>query len=306
MEFEKRVDIFRSFNRFYTKRIGVLHEGLLESEFSLTEARVIFELAQCSDWSASTLGSELGLDAGYMSRIVRKFTDRGLVKTTRSATDGRIRILHLTEKGLKAFKLLNKRSHDEFATMLGTLSDENQNRLINSMQSVRRILENEPTQAPVIIRTLQPGDIGAVTRLHGTLYWQEYRWDETFEALVAGILADFVKNFDTTHERSWIVEMDCRIIGSVFICRRDETTAQLRLLLVSPDARGMGLGSRLVNECIRFSRQAGYQKIMLWTNSVLHAARRIYEKAGFMLVEEEQHHSFGHDLVGQNWELELR
>jgi DNA-binding MarR family transcriptional regulator/N-acetylglutamate synthase-like GNAT family acetyltransferase len=296
----------RRFNRFYTRQIGVLHEKLLRSPFSLAEARVIYELAYREKTTATELGNELGLDAGYLSRIVRDFKKRGLIDKQPSETDGRQSRLWLTEAGQAAFANLNARSHQEIEAMLQELSVEDQNRLIEAMYTIEGLLGVQPEpKVPYILRPHQPGDMGWVVYRHGLLYAAEYGWDERFEALVAGIVAEFIQNFDPKRERCWIAERDSQNVGSVFLVKQSDTVAKLRLLLVEPKARGLGIGGRLVSECIRFARQAGYQKITLWTNSVLQAARHIYERAGFQLIHEEAHHSFGHDLVGETWELTL-
>lgn len=301
-----RVDAVRSFNRFYTKQIGVLHEGLLGSPYSLTEVRVLYELAHREEPTAAELGKELGLDAGYLSRILRGFEKRGLVARVRSRTDGRQSLLSLTANGKKAFAPLNARSHDEVAGMLGRLSAAEQDRLVVAMRAIETLLGARPEpKVPYLLRPHQPGDMGWIIHRHGALYAQEYGWDETFEALVAEIAAKFIQSFDPKRERCWIAEREGEIVGSVFLVRRSKTVGKLRLMYVEPKARGLGIGSRLVEECIRFARQAGYRKMVLWTNSVLAAARHIYEKAGFRLIHEEPHHSFGHDLVGETWELKL-
>jgi DNA-binding MarR family transcriptional regulator/GNAT superfamily N-acetyltransferase len=300
------VDAVRSFNRFYTKQIGVLHEGLLGSPYSLTGVRVLYELAHREEPTAAELGKELGLDAGYLSRILRGFEKRGLVARVRSRTDGRQSLLSLTANGKKAFAPLNARSHDEVAGMLGRLSAAEQDRLIGAMRAIEMLLGARPEpKVPYLLRPHQPGDMGWIIHRHGALYAQEYGWDETFEALVAEIAAKFIQSFDPKRERCWIAEREGEIVGSVFLVRRSKTVGKLRLMYVEPRARGLGIGSRLVEECIRFARQAGYRKMVLWTNSVLAAARHIYEKAGFRLVHEEPHHSFGHDLIGETWELKL-
>jgi DNA-binding MarR family transcriptional regulator/GNAT superfamily N-acetyltransferase len=303
---KRRVDAVRSFNRFYTKQIGVLHEGLLGSPYSLTEVRVLYELAHRDQPTAAELGKELGLDAGYLSRILRGFEKRDLIARVRSRTDGRQSLLSLTADGKKAFAPLNARSHDEVAGMLDRLSAAEQDHLIGAMRVIEMLLGARPEpKVSYLLRPHQPGDMGWIIHRHGVLYAQEYGWDETFEALVAEIAAKFIQNFDPRRERCWIVEREGEIVGSVFLVRRSKTVGKLRLMYVEPKARGLGIGSRLVEECIRFARQAGYRKMVLWTNSVLAAARHIYEKAGFRLVHEEPHHSFGHDLVGETWELKL-
>jgi len=301
-----RIDAVRRFNRFYTQKIGVLHEGLLDSPFSLTEVRVLYELAHRERPVASELGKDLGLDAGYLSRILSSFRAKGLIDSKPSEQDGRQSILWLTEQGRAAFAPLNDRARDEIGVLLGSLTESDQIQLVKAMESIREVLSpSSKNKMPYLLRPHQPGDMGWVVHLHGMLYTQEYGWDETFEALVAGIVAKFIQNFDLKRERCWIAEIEGEIVGSVFLVKESETVSKLRLLLVHPKARRLGIGRRMVNECIRFARQAGYRKMILWTNNVLLAARHIYESAGFKLALEEPHHSFGHDLVGETWELEL-
>jgi DNA-binding MarR family transcriptional regulator/GNAT superfamily N-acetyltransferase len=304
--FDQRVAAVRRFNRFYTKQIGLLHEGHLASPFSLTAVRVLYELAHREKSTAAELGKELGLDAGYLSRILRGFEKHGLIHRQPSKSDGRQTLLSLTEKGQKAFAPLHARSRDEIGATLGALSPAEQHRVLAAMHTIEDLLGAQPEQkAPYMLRPHQPGDMGWVVHRHGTLYAQEYGWDERFEALVAGIVATFIEDYDPRRERCWIAEKDGEIVGSVFLVKHSKTVAQLRLLLVEPKARGLGIGARLVDECVRFARHAGYRKLTLWTNSVLRAARRIYQAAGFRLVHEESHRSFGHDLVGETWELPL-
>jgi DNA-binding MarR family transcriptional regulator/GNAT superfamily N-acetyltransferase len=306
MAIHRRVEAVRRFNRFYTQRIGVLREGLLHSPFSLAEVRVMYELAHCEQPTATELRKELGLDAGYLSRILRDLSKRGLISKRQSKSDGRQAHLQLTKKGQKEFATLNSRSNEEVAAMLGKLPASEQQRVVEAIHVIEEVLGARPDhKTPYLLRTHQPGDMGWIVHRHGVLYSQEYRWDEQFEALVAEIVAEFITNYDAKRERCWIAEKDAEIVGSVFLVKESKTVAKLRLLLVEPRARGLGIGKRLVAECVRFARQAGYKKITLWTNSVLDAARHIYEEAGFRLVKEEKHHSFGHDLVGQTWELEL-
>lgn len=305
-EISQPIQAMRHFNRFYTRQIGVLQEKLLQSPFSLTEARVIYELAHQETTTATDLCKELGLDAGYLSRILLGFKKRGLIDKRPSKTDGRQSVLRLTEKGQATFAKLNADSHNEIGTMLSPLSPADQNRLIGAMQAIEGLLGARPEhKVSYLLRPPRPGDMGWVVHRHGVLYSEEYGWDEHFEALVAEIVAKFVQDYDPKRERCWIAERDGENVGSVFLVKKSDTVAKLRLLLVEPKARGLGVGSRLVDECIRFARQVGYTKITLWTNSVLLAARHIYEKAGFKRVEEEPHHSFGYDLVGENWELAL-
>jgi DNA-binding MarR family transcriptional regulator/GNAT superfamily N-acetyltransferase len=302
----QRIDVVRQFNRFYTQKIGVLHEGLLHSPLSLTEVRVLYELAHRERPVASELVKDLGLDPGYLSRILSSFKAKGLVDSKPSEQDGRQSILWLTQKGKAVFAPLNERALEEIRIMLGALSEGDQVRLVEAMQRIIELLTlPSKSKTPYLLRPHQPGDMGWVVHRHGVLYAQEYGWDETFEGLVASIVSKFIQDFDSKRERCWMAEVDGEIVGSVFLVKDSQTAAKLRLLLVEPNARGLGIGKRMVNECIRFARQTGYRKVVLWTNNVLIAARRIYEQAGFKLVHEEPHHSFGHDLVGETWELEL-
>jgi DNA-binding MarR family transcriptional regulator/GNAT superfamily N-acetyltransferase len=304
---EERVAAVRRFNRFYTRKIGVLHEGLLGSPLSLTEGRVLYELAQRAPTTASELAVELALDSGYLSRILSGFEKRGLVQRRPSAEDGRQVVLTLTDLGGEMFATINARSHEEIAALLGCLSEQDEARLVGALETVEALLEDRRgAGAPAyILRPHQPGDIGWIIHRHGVLYAEEYGLDETFEALVAKIAAAFIENFDHRRERCWIAERDGGIVGSAFLVKEGEQIAKLRLLYVEPKARRLGIGSRLVAECVGFARRGGYRKLTLWTNDVLVSARRIYEAAGFSLVREEPHHNFGHDLVGQYWELPL-
>jgi DNA-binding MarR family transcriptional regulator/N-acetylglutamate synthase-like GNAT family acetyltransferase len=284
----------------------VLREGLLHSPYSLTEARILFEIANGEYRSATGLSRELGLDPGYLSRILARLDQHGLINRVRSEADGRRWLLYLTPEGEEAFALFDNRAREEVSELLGGLSEADRRRLLESMRTIESILDKSfKFSEPFILRGHEAGDMGWIVHRHGVLYAQEYGWDERFEALVARIVADFVDNYDPAKERCWIAEMQGEIVGCVFVVRESNEVAKLRLLLVEPDARGLGLGTRLVEECIRFARDCGYEKITLWTNSVLHAARHIYEEHGFQLVEEAEHHSFGHRLIGQNWELEL-
>jgi DNA-binding MarR family transcriptional regulator/N-acetylglutamate synthase-like GNAT family acetyltransferase len=304
--FGQHVEAVRRFNRFWTHRVGVLQEGYLESPFSMTEVRVLYELAHSEGTTASELGKELGLDAGYLSRILRGFQESGLIAKKPSETDGRRTLLRLTEAGREIFAPLDARSREHIGAMLDNLSALEQGRLIEAMRTIERLLGTSPEpKVPYLLRQHEPGDMGWVVHRHGVLYNREYGWDERFEALVARIVADFVDDYDPAKERCWIAERDGEIVGCVFVVKVSDKVAKLRLLLVEPEARGLGLGTRLVEECIRFARSRGYEKLVLWTNSVLDAARRIYEEQGFEMVEEEEHHSFGKDLIGQDWELKL-
>jgi DNA-binding MarR family transcriptional regulator/GNAT superfamily N-acetyltransferase len=305
-EFDGRVEAVRGFNRRYTQQIGVLTRGYLQSPFSLAEVRVLYELAHRKMPAASELAHDLGLDAGYLSRILRGFRQRGLIARKTSDGDARRTLLSLTPRGHKVFAPLDRRARDQIGAMLRGLDPADQQRLVGAMNTIETLLGARPGPgAPYVLRPHRVGDMGWVVHRHGVLYAREYGWDEQFEALVAGIVAKFIQKYDAKRERCWIAEIAGEPVGSVFCVMRSKTVAQLRLLLVEPNARGLGLGTALANECVRFSRTVGYRKIMLWTNSVLDAARRIYERAGFRLVQEESHHSFGHDLVGQNWELTL-
>jgi DNA-binding MarR family transcriptional regulator/GNAT superfamily N-acetyltransferase len=305
--FEERVVAVRRFNRFYTRKIGVLHEGLLGSPMSLTERRVLYELAQRGSATASQLAGELALDSGYLSRILAGFEKRGMLEKRPSAEDARQLILGLTDQGREMFATIDARSHEEIAELLRPISDTDQARLITALATVETVLGGaQKAGAPsYILRTHQPGDIGWIIHRHAVLYAEEYGWDETFEALVAKIAAAFIENFDHRRERCWIAERDGEIVGSVLLVKDTPEVAKLRLLYVEPKARGLGVGSRLVAECIGFARRSGYRRLTLWTNDILVSARRIYEAAGFSLVREEPHHSFGRDLVGQYWELPL-
>jgi len=305
-DLEDRIAAVRAFNRFFTRQIGALREKLLHSPYSLTESRILYELAHRHNLTATDLVRELGLDPGYLSRILSRLKRQGLINKVRSEEDKRRRLLHLTTRGQEAFALLNKRSRDEVAEVLTGLSEGDQLRLLEAMQTIEEILgQGFKYSEPFFLRPHEPGDMGWVTHRHGFLYAQEYGWDERFEAMVAQIVADFVNNYDPKKERCWMAEINGQIVGSAFVVKVSDTVAKLRLLLVEPKVRGLGLGSRLVEECIRFARRKGYQTLTLWTNNILHAAQHIYQKAGFVLVEEEEHHSFGHDLVGQYWELAL-
>jgi len=300
------IDAVRAFNRFYTRQIGLLDEGLLKSAFSLTEARVLYELAHRDGLTASDLGRDLGLDAGYVSRLLKKFERLQLISRSTLVSDARQSSIALTPAGRNAFAPLNKDSHDQVAALLDRLPASEQDRLVKSMRTVQALLgESAEPKIPYLLRPLQVGDIGWITRRQGMLYAQDYGWDETYEALVAEILAAFVKSFDPKWERGWIAERDGEVVGSVFVVRKSPELAKLRLLYVEPSARGLGIGKRLVEECIGFARAKGYKTLTLWTNDILTAARHIYQVAGFKLIEEEPHHSFGKDLVGQTWDLDL-
>lgn len=300
------VGAVRRFNRFYTPRIGLLGKGYLDSPFTLAEVRVLYELAHRNAPTASEIARALGLDPGYLSRMLLSFAKRGLVARKASEKDARQSQLSLTRKGREAFQQLEARSAAGVAKMMEHLSPEEQGRLTAAMGTIETLLgERAEPKTPYLLRSHQPGDMGWVIHRHGVLYAQEYGWDERFEALVAQIAAEFIQKFDSGRERCWIAERDGVIVGSVFLVKKSDRVAKLRLLLVEPSARGLGIGGRLVGECIRFARQAGYRKITLWTQSTLDAARHIYRKAGFRVVNREKHQSFGHELTGETWELTL-
>jgi DNA-binding MarR family transcriptional regulator/GNAT superfamily N-acetyltransferase len=302
----ERVDAIRRFNRFYTRRIGALGEGHLDTPFSLTEARVVYELAQRERATATELGQELGLDAGYLSRILRGFQERGLIDRRPSDTDARQTRLSLTDAGRAAFAQLDAAARRDVGTMLDALPTVEQDRLVRAMDTVERVLGVAPELAePYVVRDPRPGDLGWVVQIHGELYQREFGWDVRFEGLIADVIGGYVRGFDPARERCWIAERDGENVGSVFVMRGSDEVAKLRLLIVDPSARGLGIGARLVDECIRFSRDAGYRMLSLWTNSVLLSARKIYEGKGFRLVHTEIHNSFGPDLTAETWELDL-
>lgn len=296
----------RRFSRFYTRQIGVLEEGYNGSAFSLTEARIIYELAQREVATASDLVKHLKVNPGYVSRIVKSFEERGLIQRRAAPNDARQQLLTLTEAGQQHFAALNARSRNDMLRMLGDLTPHQQKRLIVAMSEIETLLSAEPERrAPYVLRPHQPGDIGWAVQQHGLLYAEQYGWDETFEAMAAEVAAKFIRDFDPKRERAWIAEKDGENVGCVFLVKQSDEVAKLRMLLVHPKARGLGIGKRLVEECIRFATSKGYRKITLWTNDILTTARRIYQQAGFKLVAEEPHFSFGHHMVGETWELEL-
>jgi DNA-binding MarR family transcriptional regulator/N-acetylglutamate synthase-like GNAT family acetyltransferase len=302
----ERIDAVRRFNRFYTRKIGVLQERLLRSPFSLAEARVVYELGQRPTATASELARELALDAGYLSRLIGGLEQAGIVAKAPSPSDGRQTLLSLTAAGHQAFAAVDAQSAEQIGALLGRLPAGEQARLVAALGTVEQVLEPLPgARAPYVLRPHRPGDMGWIVHRHGALYAQEFGWDESFEALVAEIVAKFIEGYDAKRERCWLAEREGEILGSVFLVEQSRTVAKLRLLLVEPTARGLGIGARLVDECVRFARQAGYRRVTLWTQSILIAARHIYERAGFRRVREEPHTSFGHDLVGEYWELKL-
>lgn len=308
VDIRRQISDFRHFNRFYTRILGLLDEGLVQSKYSLTEARVIFELATAGEGSAKSIASELNLDSGYLSRILHKFEDAKILMRAPSAADARHSVLRLTKNGLAAFADLDQRANKQVDEMLKALTPAKRSALISSMKTIEQTfqaVESQPT--PFILRSHRVGDMGWVVERHGILYAQEYGWDERFEGLVSQIVGEFISRFDARRERCWIAEREGERLGCVFVVRHPELedTAKLRLLLVEPSARGQGLGKTLVRECVQFARLAGYKKMTLWTQSILVSAHRIYQQAGFVLAGEEPHHSFGKDLVGQTWTLDL-
>src|ERR1700688_4107017 len=303
---DHQIAAVRAFNRFYTRKLGVLDQQLLKSPFSLSEARVLYELATNENLAAKEIGIELGLDPGYLSRIVQNFDEKGLITRKPLASDRRQYLLSLTAKGRQAFAKLDRSSHDEVGAMLAALPRGASGRLIGAMATIERLLgASDGSSLPAVLREPRPGDMGWVVQSHGALYASEYGFDSSFEALVAEIAAKFLTSFDASRERCWIADIDGAQGGSVFLVRHSYDVAKLRLLLVDPAGRGQGLGQRLVAECVAFGRQCGYRKITLWTQSILVAARRIYQDAGFVQVATEPHRSFGQSLIGETWEREL-
>jgi DNA-binding MarR family transcriptional regulator/GNAT superfamily N-acetyltransferase len=297
------VNAVRAFNRFYTSTIGVLGEGLLRSPYSLAEARVLFELAQRDGTGLAFLRRSLRLDAGYLSRIVSRFEADGIVTRERSPADARQQVVRLTARGRALFATLDERAAAAVRELLSPLGRPERRQLTAAMGTIERLLARR--RAPIRLRSPGPGDFGWVVHRHGAVYAREYGWDASFEALVARIVAEYVDAHDPEREAAWIAELGGEPVGCVFCMEKDKRVAQLRLLLVERHARGLGIGGRLVDECIAFARRRGYEQVVLWTNDVLHAARRLYEHAGFELVAAEPHRSFGHALVGQTWRKSL-
>jgi DNA-binding MarR family transcriptional regulator/GNAT superfamily N-acetyltransferase len=305
-DFDQEVAAVRAFNRFYTRKLGVLDQHLLNSPFSLSEARVLYELAQRDDAAAKEIGIELGLDAGYLSRIVQNFDENGLITRKPLPSDRRQFRLSLTAKGRQAFAKLDRSSHDEVAAMLGQLGSAERGKIVSAMATIAHVLGPQSGARPVfLLRSHRPGDIGWVVSRHGAIYAQEYGWDISFEALVAEITGQFIRSFDPAREHCWIAEIDGETVGSIFLVKASDEVAKLRLLLVEKNARGLGVGRALTDQCIRFAREKGYRSITLWTQSILVAARDIYQRTGFVRVATEPHHSFGVDLVGETWEMKL-
>jgi len=304
---DQRIAAVRGFNRFYTRQIGALRKTFLDSPYSLGEARVLYEIASGRSSTATEIGRALDLDAGYLSRVLRNFERRGLIRRKVSARDARQSHLTLTARGHAAYAPLERRSQHDTGAMLGTLAPAEQTRLIAAMNTIETLLGAEPKTPPsgYILRAPRPGDFGWVVKRNAELYAQEYQWREPFEGVCAQIVADFANKFDAKRERCWIAEMNCENVGCIFLAKDSATVARVRLLLVDPKARGLGLGARLVDECLRFARCAGYKKVTLWTHSVLTAARHIYEKAGFKLTRTERHKDWGPPVVSEYWDLEL-
>ena len=301
-----RIEAVRHFNRWYTQQVGALRGDLLATPYPLPQARVLFELAHRDGVTAADLAATLGLDRSYLSRLLAGLEKKGLVLRARDKADARRQSLALTAAGRRAFADLDRRSRDEVRAILAPLAPERERRLLGAMAAIEHVLgAGEMTEVPFTLRAHEPGDLGWVVSRHGALYAREYGWDASFEALVAEIAAKFLREFDPARERAWIAERDGERVGCVFVVGESASVAKLRMLLVEPDARGLGLGRRLVAECLRFARSVGYRELVLWTNDVLHAARRLYVEAGFTLVGEQRHQSFGHALVGQTWSLKL-
>jgi DNA-binding MarR family transcriptional regulator/GNAT superfamily N-acetyltransferase len=303
---DRRITAVRRFNRFYTQKIGVLSEAFLNTPFSLTEARVLYAIAHRDGTTATWLRRELDLDAGYLSRILRDFERQGLIVRRTSSQDGRQTLISLTSPGRDAFEPLDRASHFEIGNLLTPLAEDDQERLVGAMRLIAGLLGEETKATPAfVLRPHRPGDMGWVTQRHGALYAQEYGLNHKMEAYVAEVVAKFLREFDPARERCWIAEQDGAPIGSVFLVKESDEVARLRLLIVEPRGRGLGVGRRLVEECVRFARRVGYREITLWTHSILIAARRIYDSLGFQIVETETHDEFGPDLVGETWCLRL-
>lgn len=295
----------RDFNRFYTHQLGLLEQGMLGSPLTLTEARVLYELAHRESPTATEIARDLSLDPGYLSRLLKKLERQHHVKRGRDAEDGRQRPLRLTQAGRRVFDGLDRAAGEQISSMTARLNPGQMNELLGAMRTVRRLLQPDVTESPYTVRPLRIGDIGWIIHRQGLLYAEEYGWDISYEALVAEILGAFVKQFDPARESAWVAERAGAIVGSVFLVRESATIAKLRLLYVEPSTRGLGIGKHLVDSCVAFAREKGYRTLRLWTNDILVSARRIYQARGFRLVKEERHHSFGKDLVGQTWELAL-
>jgi DNA-binding MarR family transcriptional regulator/GNAT superfamily N-acetyltransferase len=305
----QRVAAVRRFNRFYTRQIGVLRKTYLDSPYSLGEMRVLYEIAHSDGPTASKIARALDLDAGYLSRVLRNFEKRGLISRKTSEKDARQSHLTLTARGRKTFEPIEQRSQDDVDEMLGKLKPEEQARLIGAMDTIQTLLaeavDGKPAQGKLLLRGPRHGDFGWIVSRHAEIYAQEYHWGEPFEGLCAQIVADFANKNDPKRERCWIAELNGENVGSIMLVRDSDEVARIRLLIVDPKARGLGLGQRLVDECVAFARSAGYNKITLWTHSILTAARHVYEKAGFALTTSEPRHSWGQDVVAEFWDLDL-
>jgi DNA-binding MarR family transcriptional regulator/GNAT superfamily N-acetyltransferase len=305
-QLESQVAAVRSFSRFYTSKLGIIEPKLLDSPWTLQEARIIYEIAERQTCTATDLVRALGLDAGYLSRTLQALQRRQIVTRKPSKTDRRVTEITLTAKGRAAFAELDSRSRGEVAGLLGKLETADRTAVVTAMSTIEQALEPSARQpAGFLLRSHRPGDIGWIVSRHGALYAQEYGWDISFEALAAEIAAQFIRSYDAAREHCWIAEIGGDPVGSVFLVKASDDVAKLRLLLVERKARGLGIGRALTEQCIRFARQAGYNSITLWTQSILVAARGIYQHAGFQRTKEERHHSFGVDLVGETWELKL-
>jgi DNA-binding MarR family transcriptional regulator/GNAT superfamily N-acetyltransferase len=298
-------DAIRRFNRFYTREIGVLDGNMLQSGFSLAEARILYELGQTPEIAATEIGERLNLDRGYLSRMLRAFQRKRLISRKTDAADKRRSHLSLTGKGRTTFRQLDKRSSRAAAGMIANLPSGAVNTLLAAMETIQGILAKDSSTPDYILRRDQVGDLGHIASRQGLIYEQEYGWDKTYEALAAKILSEFVGRNDAVNERAWIAERHGTILGSVYLMKEDADTARLRLLYVEPQARGLGLGKKLVSECTEFAQEAGYKRIVLWTQSTLTAARKLYVNEGYQLIKQEPHHSFGKDLVGETWQLDI-
>jgi DNA-binding MarR family transcriptional regulator/N-acetylglutamate synthase-like GNAT family acetyltransferase len=304
---DARIAALRRFNRFYTQKIGVLESSYLQSPFSLAEARVLYELVQQGETTASEISVSLGLDMGYLSRILAKFQGQQLIKRAPAEQDARQRLIQVTVKGKKAVQALDSRSHDQAGALLAGLTASRQTNVLQAMSEIQSTLGDSPvTGEPYIIRTHRTGDLSWIAYRHAVLYSQEYGWNQGFEALILEITTNFLKNYDPKAERCWVAERSGEILGCVLLVKQSKRIAKLRLLLVEPSVRGLGIGKRLVEECIRFARETGYEKIGLWTHSNLSAARGIYQKAGFQLVGTDSHEDFGPPVTAETWEMPLR
>jgi DNA-binding MarR family transcriptional regulator/GNAT superfamily N-acetyltransferase len=304
---DTRIAAVRRFSRFYSRRLGMLQDAFLQSAFSLAEARVLYELAQRDKPTATEVAEALGIDRGYLSRILRGFGDRDLVRKTSSRADGRRTLLSLTARGRRAFTAINQRSQDDVGAMLGAMPASDQARVVAAMGAIEQLIGETPDGArpPCVLHPPRAGDMGWVVARHAVLYGQEYGWGAKFEGLCAEIVAQMVARYDPARDRHMIADIDGEPVGSAFVVKDSDETARLRLLLVEPKARGLGVGKRLVDECVAFARAAGYRKMTLWTHSVLLAARGIYRKAGFMKIAEERHAEWGVAVVGETWEMGL-